>query len=131
MQSTGSSQQSPTRRDRPRSSPSSSEDNASPRDSEDGGAEICYDDLFGSPALSDDTDEEAPCPFEGLYTPENPPDPPRLPFTAFPPQRALYRKAFEAAYKYPDALMLVMEGVRKGLKRGKEAAEKAGGGSSC
>jgi hypothetical protein len=52
---------------------------------------------------------------------------PELRFTAFPPERALYRAAFRAAYKYPDALMLVMNGVRKGLERGQKAARRGGG----
>lgn len=91
---------------------------------------MSYDDLFGTPALGTDTEDEDEgpgCPFEGLHTPKQPPDPPPLPFTAHRPVRALYKDAFEAAYKYPDALMLVMQGVRKGLKRGKKAAREAGG----
>jgi len=55
---------------------------------------------------------------------------PPLRFTAFPPERILYAAAFLAAYKYPDALMLVMSGVRKGLERGQKAARR-GGGRSC
>jgi hypothetical protein len=94
---------------------------------------VQYDDLFGTPALGTDTEDEDEglgCPFEGLHTPEEPPDPPPLPFTSYPPKRELYEAAFRAAYKYPDALMLVMQGVRKGLKRGKKAARRAGGQSA-
>ncbi len=107
-----------------------------PSDGDSAGA-MDYEDLFGEPALdSDQEQQESPgCPFEGI---EDNPDPfeggageppaaPSLPFTAYPPKRELYEAAFRAAYKYPDALMLVMEGVRKGLKRGKEAAQRAGG----
>jgi hypothetical protein len=103
-----------------------------PIDTDSGGAEA-YDDLFGTPALgsgNEDADEGPGCPFEGLHAPEEPPDPPPLPFTSYPPKRALYEAAFRAAYKYPDALMLVMQGVRKGLKRGKKAAREAAGGQS-
>jgi hypothetical protein len=98
------------------------------------GAEVQYDDLFGTPALGTDTEDEDEgpgCPFEGLHAPEEPPDPPPLPFTSYSPKRELYEAAFRAAYKYPDALMLVMQGVRKGLKRGKKAAREAAGGQSA
>ncbi|MCS3712115.1 hypothetical protein [Salinibacter ruber] len=115
-----------------------------PNDGDSAGA-MDYEDLFGEPALdSNQEQQESPgCPFEGIdHNPlehiEDDPDPfegdagdppaaPSLPFTAYPPKRELYEAAFRAAYKYPDALMLVMEGVRKGLKRGKEAAQRAGG----
>lgn len=47
--------------------------------------------------------------------------------TASPPERALYEEAYRAAWEYPHDLMQIMAGVRKGLKRGKEAALRAGG----
>jgi hypothetical protein len=113
--------ESPSRRDKRRSAPPSGAQSP-PIDTGDRGAEA-YDDLFGTPALAGDPD-----PFEGDAG--DPPAAPSLPFTAYPPKRELYEAAFRAAYKYPDALMLVMEGVRKGLKRGKEAAQRAGGQSA-
>jgi len=54
----------------------------------------------------------------------DPPAAPALPFTAQPAQRAVYQEAFRAAYRYPDPLMLVMQGIRKGLKRGQEAGQR-------
>ncbi|MCS4119614.1 hypothetical protein [Salinibacter ruber] len=133
----------PKEPDRARPRPTSGAESP-PIDTDSGGAEA-YDEFFGTPALADDQEEqESPgCPFEGIdHNPlehiEDDPDPfegdagdppaaPSLPFTAYPPKRELYEAAFRAAYKYPDALMLVMQGVRKGLKRGKEAAQRAGG----
>jgi hypothetical protein len=74
-----------------------------------------------------DKTPERESPFEVSSPDTPPPDPPPLGVRLYAPQRALYESAFEAAYKYPDDLMLVMQGVRKGLKRGKEAATEAGG----
>jgi len=98
--------------------------------------EVCYGDLFGTPALDDPEGQErtGEIPQSEKRTgadvwgdPEAEPVPiPPLRFTAFPPERVLYAAAFRAAYKYPDALMLVMSGVRKGLERGKKAAESRG-----
>jgi hypothetical protein len=76
-------------------------------------------DLFGERVLGSDPERD---PFAANCG--DPPAAPFLPFTAQPAQRALYQQAFRAAYRYPDALMLVMQGVRKGLKRGKEAARR-------
>lgn len=109
-----------------RSSSSPSEGTPPSGSTGDSTAEVDWDLIFSDPALEevkDDTD-----PFEGDAG--DPPAAPSLPFTAYPPKRELYEAAFRAAYKYPDALMLVMEGVRKGLKRGKEAAQRAGGQSA-
>jgi hypothetical protein len=84
---------------------------------------VAYDDLFDTPALEDG--ENSPADVWG--TPEADPDTiPPLRFTAFPPEKELYEAAFRAAYRYPDSIMLVMRGMRKGLKRGKEAAERRG-----
>ncbi len=112
-----------------------------------------YNDLFGAPALGDEPDPNEPetGPDKPEADPPAPdvddlfgdrvldsdagrdpfasnrgeaPAVPTLPFTAQPAERAVYQEAYRAAYRYPDALMLVMQGIRKGLKRGKEAAQR-------
>jgi len=114
-------------RHKPRSNVPTSGDGAPGSDTGHGGR-VSYDDFFGTPALEGTKEDSDPADVWGDSEAEPDTIPP-LPFTAYPPQRGLYRKAFRAAYKYPDALMLVMIGVRKGIKRGKEAAEEAGGES--
>lgn len=95
-------------------------------DGDDTGVEVAYDQLFGTPALQQEQHERT-SPFE-VDTPDGePPDPPPLGISAYPPERAGYELAFRAAYEFPHALMLVMRGIRKGLKRGKKAATEAGG----
>jgi hypothetical protein len=89
---------------------------------------VTYDDLFGTPAL-DKQEDTGPGDVWGDPDAE-PVTIPSLRFTAFPPERILYAAAYRAAYKYPDALMLVMNGIRKGLERGQKAARR-GGGRSC
>ena len=121
MSTTTRSEKNPKEPDRARPRPTAGAESP-PIDTDSGGAEA-YDDLFGTPVLAGDSGDGNP--FEGDAG--DPPAAPSLPFTAYPPKRELYEAAFRAAYKYPDALMLVMEGVRKGLKRGKEAAQRAGG----
>jgi hypothetical protein len=89
-----------------------------------------YSNLFGTPVLDDTGDDgtEADSAGDLWGEPEaDVPAVPPLPFTAYPPERAAYEAAFRAAYRYPDAMLLVMRGVRKGLRRGKEAAEAGGG----
>jgi len=121
MQGTESSTTTEKRPDRPRSNVPTSGDGAPPTDGDDAGA-VSYDSLFGTPALVDDEPDDV------WGDPKaEPPTIPPMSFTAYPPQKVLYKAAFRAAYKYPDALMLVMQGVRKGLKRGKKAAQEAGG----
>jgi len=113
------------RRDRARSRVPTSGDGA-PASDGDGTGRVTHDDLFGSPALdTEDGQEDTPADVWGDPEAE-PVQIPSLPFTAYPPERALYAAAYRAAYKYPDALMLVMNGVRKGLERGKKAAESRG-----
>jgi len=108
-----------------------------------------YSDLFGTPALESDPGTSADT-HERAGSQDRPPEPPNgepvgdpsrardpfasnrgdppaapsLPFAAQPAEKALYHEAYRAAYKYPHALQLVMSGVRKGLKRGKEAARR-------
>jgi hypothetical protein len=85
---------------------------------------VAYEDLFGTPALEEQQDTGAA---EVWGDPDAEPITiPSLRFTAFPPERILYAAAYRAAYKYPDALMLVMNGIRKGLERGQKAAESRG-----
>jgi hypothetical protein len=88
---------------------------------------VCYSDLFNPPALDDSEGQAEANPADVWGDPEaEPPTIPNLRFTAYPPERVLYAAAFRAAYKYPDSLMLVMNGVRKGLERGQKAAERRG-----
>ena len=118
--------ESPKRPPRVRSGP----DRGSPprSDGDNAGAEVCYSDLFSTPALDEaNTEGEDTGPADVWGDPEaEPPTIPNLRFTAYPPERILYAAAFRAAYKYPDSLMLVMNGVRKGLERGQKAAERRG-----
>lgn len=77
------------------------------------------DDLFGDRVLDSDAERDPFASNRGEA-----PAAPALPFTAQPAERAVYQEAYRAAYRYPDALMLVMQGIRKGLKRGKETAQR-------
>jgi len=102
------SSETPTRRDRPRSTVPTSGGDPPDSDGDDDGAEECV------------------TPFE-LHSPDgDPPFIPPLRFTAQPPERAAYEAAFRAAWTFPHDLMQVMSGIRKGLERGKKAAESRG-----
>lgn len=82
-----------------------------------------------SPNDGDDAGEVERVHPSKLHGPDG--DPPfikPLRFNAGPAERALYEEAFKAAWEFPHDLMHVMSGIRKGLKRGKEAAAQAGGG---
>ena len=78
-----------------------------------------FEDLFGDRVLDSDAERDPFASNRGEA-----PAAPALPFTAQPAERAVYQEAYRAAYRYPDALMLVMQGIRKGLKRGKETAQR-------
>ena len=129
MQDQTSSTSTNTRRDRPPSTFPTSGDGAPASDTGDSGR-AAYEDLFGTPALEESTSggAAADSPAHVWGNPEAEPDTiPNLRFTAYPPERAAYAAAFLAAYRYPDALQLVMSGIRKGLERGQKAARRAGG----
>jgi hypothetical protein len=84
-----------------------------------GSPKVTYDELFGTPALSD-TEEAA--------EPEDPPEPPPIHGVSRPVEEA-FRQLWPVAYRHHESLMEVMIGVRKALKRGHDAADSAGGPS--
>ena len=99
--------------------------------------EICYEDLFGTPALGGDPEEESGLPQEAAeeerkspYEVGNPsgepPDPPLL-LGASRPAREAYERLHPVAWRYASDPMEVMKGVRKALRRAHKAAERAGG----
>jgi hypothetical protein len=86
---------------------------------DDGSPKVTYEELFGTPPLSD-TEEPA--------EPEDPPEPPPIYGVSRPVEEA-FRQLWPVAYRHHENLMEVMSGVRKALKRGHDAAERAGGPS--
>jgi len=99
--------------------------------------EICYEELFGEPALGGDSEEESGLPQEtgepeqkSPYEVGNPsgepPEPPLLLGASDPAQEAC-KRLWPVAYRYPSDQMQVMIGVRKALRRAHKAAERAGG----
>lgn len=83
-----------------------------------------YEKLFGPPALALEPEQRSP--YEVGNPTEPPPDPPPL-LRASEPARAAFEALFPIAYQYASDHALVMQGVRKALKKGHEAAEEAGG----
>lgn len=75
-----------------------------------------YEELFGTPALDPEPEEEAP------------PDPPPI-HGVSKATREAFRRLWPVAYRHHESLMEVMTGVRKALKRGHDAADAAGGPS--
>ena len=99
--------------------------------------EICYEELFGEPALGGDSEEESGLPQEtgepeqkSPYEVGNPsgeaPDPPPL-LGASRPAREAYERLHPVAWRYASDHMEVMKGVRKALRRAHKTAERAGG----
>lgn len=84
-------------------------------DADTSGTEIDLDKVFGPPVLSQEDGRESP--FE-VDAPDDPPN--RL-------EKAVYDLTFQRAFGHPHAITLAMRGIRKSLKRGKEAADRAGG----
>jgi len=105
------------------------------RGSPDGG--ICYEDLFGTPALGSDAGEETETPQETAeperrspYEVGNPSGDPPTPaplLGASRPAREAYERLHPVAWRYASDPMEVMKGVRKALRRAHKAAERAGG----
>ena len=99
--------------------------------------EICYEDLFGTPALGGDSEEESGSPQEAAEPEQKspyevgnpsgePPDPPLLLGASDPAQEAC-KRLWPVAYRYPSDQMQLMIGVRKCLEKAHNAAERAGG----
>jgi len=103
-----------------------------------GSPRLCYEDLFGEPALGDSSEEppgetpqetaepERKSPYEVGNPSGSPPDP--RPLIGAPrPAREAYKRLHPVAYQYASDHFQVMIGVRKALQRAHKAAERAGG----